>query len=148
MGTTLQKTRDSKKIYINGDGRGKGSKISALWLSYLSTGKQRLFTKLMGLLLPSQVQASCLWKLYTSMVPHVSFTWGGRWWIVVKQNKLKPGLPKVNNKISNSAIGTELRSNLVILNSLQKSLYIRDSTVVHFSNPLTVCLISLIFNFS
>jgi len=71
-------------------------------------------------------------------VPHLSR------WIVVKQNKLNTGLSKVNNKIPNSSAG----SDLVILNNLQKSLYIRDSTVVHFSNPLTVRLISLILNFS
>lgn len=36
MGTRLQKTRDSKKIYINGDGRGKGSKnISSLALLFV-----------------------------------------------------------------------------------------------------------------
>lgn len=141
MGTKLQRTRDFKKVYTYGDGRGRGSnKIPALCLSYLSTGKQRLLAKLMGFLLVSQVQANYLWKLYTSMDPHVSPTWAGRWWIVVKQNKLNTDLPKVNNKIPNGSVG----SDLIILNNIQKSLYIRDSAVVHFSNPLTVCLISLI----
>lgn len=65
----------------------------------------------------------------------------------MKQNKLKSRLPKVNNKIPNTSVAIELSSKLLILNNLQE-IYIKNSIVTHFSNPLTVCLISLIINFS
>lgn len=65
----------------------------------------------------------------------------------MKENKLKPRLPKVNNKMPNTSFGTKLSSNLLILNNLQET-YIKNSVVVHISNPLTVCLSSLIINFS
>lgn len=61
----------------------------------------------------------------------------------MKQNKLKSRLPKVNNKIPNTSVGTELSPNLLILNNLQER-HIKNSVVVHFSNPLAVCSNSLI----
>lgn len=55
----------------------------------------------------------------------------------MKENKLKPRFPKVNNKMPNTSFGTKLSFNLLILNNLQE-IYIKNSVVVHISNPLTV----------